>query len=73
METPCQIPVYTPVPHPEEITTVKMANFCSGTIELQMRENSSFLVPVKFTFVCRAPVLGHNLSLSQSLAQLTSY
>ena len=45
------------VPYPEGISAAKMVNFCSAIIELRMRENGIFLVPVKYTLVCRTPAL----------------
>ena len=50
------------MPHSEGVVTAKLVNFCPGTMELWIHENSIFLVPVKYTFVRRAPalaVLGH--------------
>ena len=43
------------VPHPEGIPTENFVCFCSGSAELQMRENGIFFTPVKYTLVCRAP------------------
>ena len=45
------------VPYPERVSTAKLVNFHPAIIELQMRENDVFLVPVKYTLVCRAPAL----------------
>jgi len=45
------------VPHPEEICTEYFVCFCSGSFELQMRENGVFFTPVKYTLVCRTPKL----------------
>ena len=42
---------------PQGVSTAKMVNFWSGTIELRICENSIFLVPVKHTLVCRVPAL----------------
>ena len=39
------------------VFAAKLFNFCSDTIELRMRENSIFLVPVKYTLVCHASAL----------------
>ena len=39
-----------------------MVNFCPATIELWMREDGIYLVPLKYTLVCRTPtpsLLGH--------------
>ena len=50
------------VPHPEGVSTAKLVNFHPAIIKLRMRENGIFLVPVKYTLVCRVPalaVLGH--------------
>ena len=47
---------------PRGVSTAKMVNLCPTIIEIRMRENGVFLVPVKYTLVCRAPalaVLGH--------------
>ena len=38
------------MPYPEKVSTAKMVNFCQAIIELQMRDNSIFLVPVKTHF-----------------------
>jgi len=43
------------VPHPEGIHTENFVCFCSGSAELQMRENGVFFTPVKYTLACRAP------------------
>ena len=45
------------VPYPEGVSTTKIVNFHLAIIELWMRENGIFLVPVKYTLVCRAPYL----------------
>ena len=48
--------------YPEGVFTARMVNLCPPIIELWMCENDIFLVPVKYTFVCRIPalaVLGH--------------
>ena len=33
----------------------KFVCFCSGSVELQMRENGVFVTTVKYTLVCRVP------------------
>ena len=38
------------MPHPE---TIFMC-FCSGSVELQVRENGVLFTPVKYTLVCHA-------------------
>ena len=38
-------------------STAKMVNFRPAIIELRMRENGIFLVPVKCTLACRVPAL----------------
>jgi len=43
------------VPHPEEICTENFVCLCSRSFELQMRENSVFFTPVKYTLVCPTP------------------
>ena len=43
------------VPHPEGTHTANFVCFCSGSVELQMREDGIFFTPVKYTLVCRAP------------------
>ena len=43
------------VSHPEGICTEKIVCFCSGSVELQMRENVIFFTPVKYTLVCHMP------------------
>ena len=45
------------VPYPKGVFTAKMVNFRPAIIKLRMRENDIFLVPVKYTLVCRAPTL----------------
>ena len=45
------------MPHPSGVSTAKMVNFRPAIIELWMRENSIFLVLVKYALVCRAPAL----------------
>ena len=48
--------------HPEGVSTAKMVTFHSGTIKLQMCENSIFLVSVKYSLIGRIPalaILGH--------------
>ena len=42
------------VPYTAAVSTAKMVNFRPAIIELWMRENGIFLVPVKHTFVCHA-------------------
>ena len=42
---------------PNKTSAAKLVNFRSGTTELQMHENSLFLVPVKYTLVCRTSAL----------------
>ena len=42
---------------PEGVSTAKMVNFHPAIIKLWMRENGIFLVPVKYTLVCRVPTL----------------
>ena len=43
------------VPHPEGIYTENFVCFWSGSVEVQMRENSVFFTSVKYTLVGRAP------------------
>ena len=45
------------VPHSEGVSTAKMVNFCPAIMKLRMCEKGIFLVPVKYTLVCRAPTL----------------
>ena len=45
------------MPHSEEICAEKFVCFCSGSIELQMHENSIFFTPVKYTLFCHAPLV----------------
>ena len=40
---------------PPGIHTENFVCFCSGSVELQMRENGVFFTPVKYTLVYRAP------------------
>ena len=40
---------------PPGIHTENFVCFCSGSVELQMRENGVFFTPVKYTLVCCAP------------------
>ena len=42
---------------PRGSSTEKMVNFHPAIIKLRMHENGVFLVPVKYTLVCRAPTL----------------
>ena len=58
-EMACQIQLKfeTEVLHPEGVSTAKMVNFQSGTIELRMRENGVFLVTVHYILLCHAPAL----------------
>ena len=48
------------VPHPEGIHTENFVCFCSGSVELQMRENGVFFTPVKYTLglSCASDFLG---------------
>jgi len=47
------------LPHPEAIHTENFMCFGSGSVELQMRENSIFFTPLKYILLCRTPrVLG---------------
>ena len=44
-------------PYPTEVSTAKMINFRPAIIKLRMCEKGVFLVPVKYTLVCRVPAL----------------
>ena len=51
---------------PHEICTENLC-FCSGSFEQQMRENSVFFTPVKYTLVCPTPKVPFFLGTTECL------